>query len=80
MGTLIKSESGELISLLYSKDGNLTIPKPFERDIFLFDTHVAGTNYSNFTNGGPYPQSLSQSLTPCSWTTKTKTAITPWTE
>ena len=45
MGDLIKSESGELISLFHSKDGNLTIQKPFERDIFLFDTRVAGTNY-----------------------------------
>ena len=42
---LIKNESGNLISLLHSNDGGVTIPKPFERDIFLFDTNVAGTSY-----------------------------------
>lgn len=25
--------------------GGLTIPKPFEHDIFLFDSHVAGTTF-----------------------------------
>ncbi len=45
MGELTKSEGSGLVGLLHSKDGNLTIPKPFERDIFLFDTHVAGTSY-----------------------------------
>lgn len=28
---------------MHVKSGNLRIPKPFERDIFLFDTHVIGT-------------------------------------
>jgi len=42
---LIKNESGELVSLLHREGGNLAVPKPFERDIFLFDTHVAGTSY-----------------------------------
>ena len=45
MSELVKSEDGGLVSLLHGKDGNLPIPKPFERDIFLFDTHVAGTSY-----------------------------------
>jgi hypothetical protein len=45
MGELIKSEGNGLISLLHGKGGNLAIPKPFERDIFLFDTHVAGTSH-----------------------------------
>ena len=45
MGELKKSESGELVGLLHRKGGNLVVPKPFERDIFLFDTHVAGTGY-----------------------------------
>lgn len=45
MGELIKSEGGGLVSLLHGKGGNLAIPKPFERDIFLFDTHVAGTSH-----------------------------------
>jgi len=45
MDELIKSESGGLVSLLHGKGGNMAIPTPFERDIFLFDTHVAGTSY-----------------------------------
>ncbi len=45
MGELIKSEAGSLVSLIHGKGGDIAIPKPFERDIFLFDTHVAGTGY-----------------------------------
>jgi len=45
MGELIKSNGNGLVSFLHGKGGNLAIPKPFERDIFLFDTHVAGTSY-----------------------------------
>ena len=45
MNDLTKSNSGELVSLLHGKGGNPTVPKPFERDIFLFDTHVAGTSH-----------------------------------
>ncbi|HOG46002.1 MAG TPA: HIRAN domain-containing protein [Anaerolineae bacterium] len=45
MGELTKSDSGSLVSLIHGKGGSLAIPKPFERDIFLFDTHVAGTSY-----------------------------------
>jgi len=45
MDELIKSKGGGLVSLLHGKGGNMAIPTPFERDIFLFDTHVAGTSY-----------------------------------
>lgn len=45
MGDLIIGESSGLIGLLHGKGGDVTIPKPFERDIFLFDTHVAGTSH-----------------------------------
>ena len=45
MSDLTKSEGNGLVSFLHGKGGNLAIPKPFERDIFLFDTHVAGTSY-----------------------------------
>jgi hypothetical protein len=45
MGELIKSEVAGLVSLLHGNGDNPAIPKPFERDIFLFDTHVAGTSY-----------------------------------
>ena len=33
-----------LIHLLHQK-GDLVLPKPFEREIFLFDTHIAGTSH-----------------------------------
>jgi hypothetical protein len=45
MREIQKSEGGKLISLLHGKGNELSIPKPFERDIFLFDTYVAGTGY-----------------------------------
>ena len=31
---IIKTEGGGLVSLLHGKGGGLTIPKPFEKDIF----------------------------------------------
>ena len=45
MADLIKSDSGSLVGLLHGKGGDLTIPTPFERDIFLFDSYVAGTSF-----------------------------------
>ena len=45
MSDLVKSRENDLIALLHGKGGGLVIQKPFERDIFLFDTHVAGTSF-----------------------------------
>lgn len=45
MSDIIKTDGGSLVSLLHGKGGSLTIPKPFEKDIFLFDSHVAGTSF-----------------------------------
>ena len=45
MSNIVKTDGGSLASLLHGKGGDLTIPKPFERDIFLFDTFVAGTTH-----------------------------------
>lgn len=45
MSNIIKSDSSSLVSLLHSNHGDITIPKLFERDIFLFDTYVAGTSH-----------------------------------
>ena len=45
MSELINVEGGGIVGLLHGKGGDLTIPKPFEREIFLFDTHIAGTSY-----------------------------------
>ncbi len=45
MSELIKSQQSGLMSLLHSSSGSLSIPKPFEKEIFLLDTHVAGTSF-----------------------------------
>jgi len=45
MNDLINNSSTQLINLFHGNGGNLLIPKPFEREIFLFDTHVAGTSH-----------------------------------
>ena len=45
MSDLVKGRENDRIGLLHGKGGGLVIPKPFERDIFLFDTHVAGTSF-----------------------------------
>ena len=43
MGDLIKTEGSGVVSLFHGGNGGLKIPQPFERDIFLFDTYIAGT-------------------------------------
>ncbi|MBR4401528.1 MAG: HIRAN domain-containing protein [Synergistes sp.] len=45
MADLVTVNSGAIIELLHKQGGELAIPKPFERDIFLFDSNVAGTSY-----------------------------------
>lgn len=45
MGDLIKPEGRGVVSLVHGANGGLVIPQPFERDIFLFDTYVAGTSH-----------------------------------
>lgn len=45
MTNIVKSENSSIISLLHTQGGTLEVPKPFERDIFLFDTYVAGTTF-----------------------------------
>lgn len=45
MSDLITTETGSLMSLLHNQNGELAVPKPFEKDIFLFDTNIAGTSY-----------------------------------
>lgn len=45
MSDIIKSQGNDLVGLLHGKGEQLTIPKPFEKDIFLFDTYVAGTTH-----------------------------------
>ena len=45
MGELINQESSGVVGIFHSRNGELVVPQPFERDIFLFDTYVAGTTY-----------------------------------
>lgn len=45
MGEFEKYEGSKIISLIHGKGGSISLSNPFEREIFLFDTHVAGTNY-----------------------------------
>lgn len=37
--------SGHVIPTLKYGENGLMLPKPFERDIYLFSTHIAGTSY-----------------------------------
>lgn len=45
MNDLVNKDQGNLIQYLIGKESGLTISKPFERDIYLFDTFVAGTTH-----------------------------------
>lgn len=45
MNDLIKSTESGLVGLIHGKNSGLTLPKPFEKDIYLFDSHVAGTTF-----------------------------------
>jgi hypothetical protein len=45
MGELKRSEIGDLVDLFHSNTGKLIIPKPFEHDIFLSNTYVAGSSH-----------------------------------
>ena len=45
MGDLMNAGGSSLVSLLHGKNGEIAVPKPFEKDIFLFDTYVAGTTH-----------------------------------
>ena len=45
MSDMIKSSESGLVGLLHGNNSGLSIPIPFERDIYLFDSHVAGTTF-----------------------------------
>ncbi|MEG1719685.1 MAG: HIRAN domain-containing protein [Clostridia bacterium] len=45
MSDLTNTNTGGLVGFLHGKNGELAIPKPFEKEIFLFETNVAGTSY-----------------------------------
>ena len=45
MGDIVTTNAGGLAGLLHGAGGAIAIQKPFARDIFLFDTFVAGTTH-----------------------------------
>lgn len=45
MNELSKNEGSGVVSVLHGRGGLPGISKPFERDIYLFDTRVAGTSH-----------------------------------
>ncbi len=45
MNELVKKEQENLIEYLIKQKTGLDLPKPYERDIYLFDSHVAGTSF-----------------------------------
>lgn len=45
MSDLVKINNGDLIEYLMKTGSGLDLPKPFERDVYLFDTYVAGTTH-----------------------------------
>ncbi|WP_215508940.1 HIRAN domain-containing protein [Peptoniphilus sp. EMRHCC_23] len=45
MNHLAKGDQGALIQYLLHNETTVTLPTPFERDIYLFDTYVAGTTH-----------------------------------
>jgi len=42
---LILNDQSAIISFTHTSDGGINLPKPFEREIHLFDTYIAGTSY-----------------------------------
>ncbi len=44
MGELKKADSGSIVGVLNGA-GGAVMPIPFERDIYLFDTYIAGTTH-----------------------------------
>jgi hypothetical protein len=44
MGEIITTDGGSIIGLIHG-GGGVTLPNPFEHDIYLFDTYVAGTSH-----------------------------------
>lgn len=44
MSDLVKKDDGGLLGVLHGA-GGLVVPKPFEREIYLFTTHIAGTTH-----------------------------------
>lgn len=54
MNDIVNPAGSELLGLMHNSSG-LTMPKPYEKDIFLFDSYVAGTSHiEGITELEPY--------------------------
>ncbi|MDO5716814.1 MAG: HIRAN domain-containing protein [Tissierellia bacterium] len=45
MSDITKKEEQSFLNLWKDQNHEIDLPKPFEREIFLFETHVAGTTH-----------------------------------
>lgn len=45
LSNIVKNNTSTLVGILHGKNGGMVLPQPFERDVFLFDTYVAGTSF-----------------------------------
>ena len=45
MSNLIKKDQNGLVDIIINNEKDLDLPKPFEQEIYLFDSYVAGTTH-----------------------------------
>ena len=45
MSNLIKKYQNGLVDIIINNEKGLDLPKPFEQEIYLFDSYVAGTTH-----------------------------------
>ena len=45
MNEVLRKEENQLSNYLIAQESNFLLPQPFERDIFLLDSYVAGTTH-----------------------------------
>ena len=42
---LIKIDKSDVVSYIHKNNAGMDFPKPFEREVFLYDTYISGANY-----------------------------------
>lgn len=45
MSDLVKKDDSGIVDIIHAAGASIDIPKPFEREIYLFTTHIAGTTH-----------------------------------
>ncbi len=58
---LIVTNQGGLVNYIHNEN-QVDIPKPFEREIFLFDTYIAGTSHIEELNDGSLVLEMGEKL------------------